>query len=44
MKVYRKSTDKTFEVEVTLGEDNGSSQTSAESGLYGEGNSKEKNK
>ncbi|MDY6315475.1 MAG: trypsin-like peptidase domain-containing protein [Clostridia bacterium] len=44
MKVYRKSTDKTFEVEVTLGEDNGSSQTSAESGLYGEGNSKENNK
>lgn len=44
MKVYRKSTDKTFEVEVTLGEDNGSSQTSAESGLDGEGNSKENNK
>ena len=44
MKVYRKSTDKTFEVEVTLGEDNGSSQTSAESGLDGEGNSEENNK
>lgn len=30
MKVYRKSTDKTFEVEVTLGEDTDSSQTSAD--------------
>lgn len=40
MKVYRKSTDKTFEVEVTLGEDNGSSQTSAESGLGGDENNK----
>lgn len=33
MKVYRKSTDKTFEVEVTLGEDTGSSQTTADAGL-----------
>ncbi len=28
VKIYRKSTDKTFEVELTLGEDNSSSQTS----------------